>query len=70
MIKKADASKLLELTLADLEFYPNLVRIVNVAGLPCACGGTHVTSTADLMKVTVTKIKKKKKIIKISYAIQ
>ena len=70
MIEKADASKLLELTLADLEFYPNLVRIVNVAGLPCACGGTHVTSTADLMKVTVTKIKKKKKIIKISYAIQ
>ena len=70
MVEKAEAPKLLGLTLADLEFYPNLVRIVNVAGLPCACGGTHVTSTKDLLKVTVTKIKKKKKVVKIYYVVQ
>lgn len=70
MVEKSEASRLLDLTLKELEFYPEKVRIVEVAGLSCACGGTHIGSTEDLMEVTVTKIKKKKKIIKISYIIQ
>ena len=33
-------------------------RVVNVGGVGCPCGGTHVKSTADIRGVTVTKIKK------------
>jgi len=42
-------------------------RIVTLAGLACPCGGTHVKSTAELQTVTITKAKKKKNIVKISY---
>ncbi len=33
-------------------------RVVNVGGVGCPCGGTHVKNTADIRGVTVTKIKK------------
>ena len=33
-------------------------RVVNVGGVSCPCGGTHVKNTADIKGVTVTKIKK------------
>ena len=51
----------------DTSTYPAKVRVVKVAGMPCPCGGTHVPSTAMVGKVTVTKIKKKKDVIKVSY---
>jgi Ser-tRNA(Ala) deacylase AlaX len=49
--------------------YPESVRVVTVGGLPCPCGGTHVKSTKDLQEVTVSKVKKKKDIYKVSYTI-
>ena len=33
-------------------------RVVDVGGVGCPCGGTHVKNTADIKSVTVTKIKK------------
>ena len=33
-------------------------RVVNVGGVGCPCGGTHVKNTVDIRGVTVTKIKK------------
>jgi Ser-tRNA(Ala) deacylase AlaX len=35
----------------------------------CPCGGTHVKHLKDIIGVTVTKIKKKGKGIRISYVI-
>lgn len=43
-------------------------RIVDVADLDCPCGGTHVKTTSELGTITVTKIKKKKDLVKVSYA--
>ena len=54
----------------DLASYPDTVRVVNVAGHPCPCGGTHVENTRELGKVVVTKVKRKKRIIKVSYELQ
>ena len=46
------------------------VRIVQVGGPGgCPCGGTHVTNTKEIGKVTVTKIKVKKGVTKVSYKI-
>jgi Ser-tRNA(Ala) deacylase AlaX len=50
-----------------LDAYPDVIRIVNVAGIACPCGGTHVHSTAELRGLRVTKIKRKKELIRISY---
>ena len=66
MSKEDAASKL---TNCDISGYPETIRVVYVAGLPCPCGGTHVDSTADLQKVTVTKVNKKKGKIRVSYNI-
>ena len=33
-------------------------RVVDVGGVGCPCGGTHVKNTADIKGVTITKIKK------------
>ncbi|XP_062518385.1 alanine--tRNA ligase-like [Corticium candelabrum] len=44
-------------------------RIVNVGGSGCPCGGTHVKWTGEIGQLTVTKITKKKKIIRVSYVI-
>jgi Ser-tRNA(Ala) deacylase AlaX len=51
----------------DTSTYPEEVRVVTVAGLPCPCGGTHVKSSADLGGVRVTKVRRKKRILKVSY---
>jgi misacylated tRNA(Ala) deacylase len=45
-------------------------RIVDVAGCRCPCGGTHVKNTAEIGKITVTRVKKVKKCVKFSYTIE
>ena len=70
LVEKSAATTILGVDSDDLKFYPEQIRIVEVAGLPCACGGTHVSSTIDLKTVTITKIKKKKRIVKMSYVIE
>lgn len=53
----------------DASSYPPVVRVVTLAGHPCPCGGTHVSSTAQLSGVHITKVKKKKNLYKVSYSI-
>jgi len=44
-------------------------RMVNFQGFKsCGCGGTHVTSSGEIGKITIRKIKCKKGITKISYS--
>eukprot|EP00123_Amoebidium_parasiticum_P018685 comp24263_c1_seq1/m.45105 comp24263_c1_seq1/g.45105 ORF comp24263_c1_seq1/g.45105 comp24263_c1_seq1/m.45105 type:complete len:243 (-) comp24263_c1_seq1:83-811(-) len=45
------------------------VRVVNVGGCECPCGGTHVKNLSDIVGVTVTKIKAAKKNVKVYYTI-
>ena len=47
-----------------------LVRVVNVGGLGCPCGGTHVRDTKELGKVVVGAIKVKGKVTRVSYTIE
>lgn len=42
-------------------------RVVDIAGMSCPCGGTHVQSTSELGTVTVTKAKHKSKRLRVSY---
>ena len=58
-----------ELCGIDTSNYPDEVRVVEVAGCPCPCGGTHIKSTQDLGNINVSKCKKKKKNIRISYSL-
>ena len=55
----------------DSSSYPlgesGTIRVVTIGGMPCPCGGTHVKSTKELQGLSVTKVKKKKDIYKISY---
>ena len=52
----------------DLRHYPEVMRIIFVAGLACPCGGTHVRSTAEIGDtITVSKLKKKKNMLRVSY---
>ena len=46
------------------------VRTVNVGGLACPCGGTHVTSTSELGRVVVDGIKVKGKATRVSYHVE
>lgn len=46
------------------------IRTVNLANSICPCGGTHVRTTKELNKIVISKIKKKKDIIKISYIVE
>ena len=46
-----------------------LVRVVNVGGLGCPCGGTHVANTSELRAVTVSAIKSKGKVTRVSYTV-
>eukprot|EP01135_Chromosphaera_perkinsii_P008291 Nk52_evm2s1240 gene=Nk52_evmTU2s1240 len=45
-------------------------RYVTIAGLEGMCGGTHVSSTGEIKKMTVTRLKKNKKLMKMSYALE
>jgi Ser-tRNA(Ala) deacylase AlaX len=56
-----------ELCGCDTSNYPDVVRVVTVADHPCPCGGTHVKSTQQLQNLVVTKVKKKKNNVKVSY---
>lgn len=67
-VDKARAQEMCpDMNLANYPF--DVVRVVTVAGLACPCGGTHVKSTSDLGKITVTKIKIKKGVCKIQYTV-
>lgn len=45
-----------------------LIRVVNVAGCECPCGGTHIGNTREITeRIVVTKIKRKKSTLKVSY---
>lgn len=56
-----------ELCGMDTSGYPAVVRVADIAGHPCPCGGTHIKSTAELGTLLVTRCKKKKKNVRISY---
>ena len=46
------------------------VRTVNFMGYsPCGCGGTHVTSSKKIGRITIKKIRNKKGNTRISYQI-
>lgn len=48
-----------------------LIRVVNVAGCECPCGGTHIGNTQEITeRIVVTKIKRKKSILKVSYDLE
>lgn len=54
----------------DLSLYPDMVRMVSIAGAYIPCGGTHLQSTSEIgMDFQVTKCKKKKQTVKVSYKI-
>ena len=44
-------------------------RIVTVANLGCPCGGTHVKSSSELKRVTVTGLRVKKGVTRVSYSV-
>ena len=46
------------------------VRVVNVGGLGCPCGGTHVNDTRELRAVKVEGIKTKGKVTRVSYSME
>lgn len=64
MMSQEDAGILCK---CDTSTYPDEVRVLIVASFPCPCGGTHVTNTSEFGEVKVTKCKKKKDLVKISY---
>ena len=66
MITKEEASILCD---CDTTNYPDVVRVVEIAGHSCPCGGTHISNTNELRELKITRIKKKKNIIKISYEV-
>lgn len=49
--------------------YPEVVRIVSVANMPCPCGGTHIENTNEIQRIVVTKAKRKKNVVKIFYSV-
>eukprot|EP01036_Dinobryon_divergens_P026277 gene26278-34902_t len=59
-----------EISIEASEGYDGFTRTVNLAGVSCPCGGTHVISTKQLESVTVTKAKRKKNILRISYVLE
>ncbi|XP_004347898.2 alanyl-tRNA synthetase [Capsaspora owczarzaki ATCC 30864] len=48
---------------------PDAVRMVNIGGVECPCGGTHVKSIGDLQNVKVTKVKRAKGTLKVYYEV-
>jgi Ser-tRNA(Ala) deacylase AlaX len=43
--------------------------MVNIMGVECPCGGTHVEKVAEVGKLLVTKVAKKGKNIRVSYSL-
>lgn len=43
--------------------------MVGIMGVECPCAGTHVEKVGELGKVNVTKVAKKGKNIRVSYAV-
>lgn len=43
---------------------------LNASDAGCPCGGTHIKNLSDLAKITVTKIQKKGKKVKVSYSVE
>jgi Ser-tRNA(Ala) deacylase AlaX len=66
ILPKEEASILCEFD-TSASSYPALVRVVEIARFACPCGGTHIDNTSELTGLQVTRIKKKKKLLKISY---
>lgn len=46
------------------------VRVVQVGGIGCPCGGTHVGDTRELGKVKVEGVKGKGKVTRVSYSME
>eukprot|EP00039_Didymoeca_costata_P014137 m.225234 g.225234 ORF g.225234 m.225234 type:complete len:230 (-) comp15955_c1_seq2:1907-2596(-) len=44
-------------------------RMVTMGGVSCPCGGTHVKNVGDIEVVKVTKVKKAKKNVRVSYEV-
>jgi Ser-tRNA(Ala) deacylase AlaX len=68
-ISKAEAIETTDLTESDLKGYPERLRLVKIAGTFLPCSGTHVKSSGMIGPVTVTRAKKKKNTLKISYTL-
>lgn len=68
-ITKAEAIERTELTESELEGYPERLRLVKIANCFLPCSGTHVKRSGVIGPVTVTRAKKKKNTLKISYTL-
>lgn len=56
-------------SLVRLLTFSVVLREVSMAGHSCPCGGTHVKAVGEIGGVTVTRIKKNKKAVKVSYVL-
>ena len=66
-ISKTEAT---DMGIRDLDAYPERLRVVKVANCFLPCSGTHVKRSSVIGPVQVTKAKKKKNTLKISYTLQ
>jgi Ser-tRNA(Ala) deacylase AlaX len=69
VISNCNKSEVEALCSIDTTHYPDHVRLLKIAGGYCPCGGTHISSTSQLHEVIITKIKCKKRIVKINYTV-
>lgn len=53
----------------DVKGYPDEIRLVQIGNIYIPCGGTHVANTSELAGICVSKIKRRKGIVKISYSV-
>jgi Ser-tRNA(Ala) deacylase AlaX len=53
----------------DMKGYPETLRMVSVAGMFIPCSGTHVKSSGEIGEVEITRAKRKKNTLKISYVL-
>jgi Ser-tRNA(Ala) deacylase AlaX len=63
----AESEKLIE-SASDVIVTANAgERIVTICGVSCPCGGTHVKNVSLIQSLRVTRIKKSKKSVRVSY---